>query len=96
MQLENGETQIVLDDEGKMISCHSYMRGHAQFMIENFMILANEAVARYLTQRELPGVFRIHDRPEPNKIAAFISEVRKLNFIIRHGDENINQKVIFR
>lgn len=96
VQLESGETQIVLDDQGRMVSCHTYVRGHAQFMIENFMILANESVARYLTERELPGVFRIHDRPEPNKIAAFIAEVRKLNFIIQHGDENINQKVIFR
>lgn len=96
VHLENGETKIVLDEGGNVVSCNTYVRGHAQFMIENFMILANEAVARYLTERELPGVFRTHDRPEPNKIAAFINEVRKLNFIIRHGDENINQRVIFR
>ncbi len=40
-------------------------------MIEEFMLLANEAVATFFTRRKLPTIYRIHDEPDPLKLEIF-------------------------
>ncbi len=42
-------------------------------LIEEFMILANEQVARYFNDRELPTVYRVHEPPKPEKIKQFLT-----------------------
>ncbi|MBQ7499466.1 MAG: RNB domain-containing ribonuclease [Clostridia bacterium] len=46
-------------------------RGDAERMIEQFMLCANEAVAKYLFYRDMPCVYRIHEPPAPEKLSAF-------------------------
>ncbi len=42
-------------------------------IIEEFMILANEQVARYFHNRELPTIYRVHEPPKPQKIKQFLT-----------------------
>ena len=42
-------------------------------IIEEFMILANEQVARYFHDRELPTIYRVHEPPKPEKIKQFLT-----------------------
>jgi ribonuclease R len=40
----------------------------AHRIIERIMVAANEAVARWLVERGLPGIFRVHDEPDPDRV----------------------------
>ena len=66
------EAVVKLDEEGKPISV-SKRSGDpgmkkAYQLIEELMIFANEAVARWLLEHELPGVYRVHLPPDPKKL----------------------------
>jgi ribonuclease R len=53
-------------------------------LIEEFMLAANEAVARELRQRSVPTIYRIHEDPDPEKLAEYREFV--LNFDYEVGD----------
>jgi len=67
------EPRILLDVEGAMTGIVIEPRNHAHRMIEEFMILANEAVASHLAATGGPSLYRIHERPDPGKIEALAS-----------------------
>ena len=69
------EPQILLDVEGVMTGIVVEPRNHAHRMIEEFMLLANEAVAEHLEGRNAPCMYRVHDPPDPTKLAQLASFV---------------------
>jgi ribonuclease R len=71
LNLDSDETEFVFDEEGRPVDARCYAHHDAHRMIEEFMLLANEAVARFFTRRKLPSIFRIHDTPDPLKLEAF-------------------------
>ena len=54
------ESKIIVDDTGKPIDVKLRYRGIGENMIEDFMIAANESVAEYMTNMELPFIYRVH------------------------------------
>ena len=62
------EPKILLDVEGAMTGIRIEERNRAHRMIEEFMLAANEAVARLLERHEAPCLYRVHDAPDPLKI----------------------------
>ncbi|MEO5657162.1 MAG: ribonuclease R, partial [Nitrospiria bacterium] len=68
------EPEILLDLLGETTSIISRERTIAHRLIEEFMLAANETVAEHLSRRETPMLYRIHDRPDPEKLLNF-SEV---------------------
>ena len=64
------EYKIVLDEEGTPLRIVKIIRGDSQKMIEDAMIAANEAVARYLESTGHTSVYRVHDHPDPEKLAS--------------------------
>lgn len=65
------EPEVVLDALGAAAGVKPAVRGPAQRMIEEFMIAANIAVARYLVERSAPALHRVHERPDPLKVGEF-------------------------
>src|SRR5207244_4100508 len=61
------EAKIVLDDEGKVAEIVRRPRNDAHRLVEEFMLAANEGVARFFDVRGLPTVYRIHDQPDQEK-----------------------------
>ncbi|GCE63317.1 ribonuclease R [Candidatus Mycoplasma haematohominis] len=97
VSIESTDLKIQLNDDKKIISINKYVRREAQIMIENFMILTNENIARICEDKKIPAVYRIHERPEPSKVINFIQEVEKLGFKIQQlPSEGITQKAIHR
>lgn len=95
ISIESPEIKAKLDDNGDIIELYQYKRDHAQIMVENFMILANEGIARLLFKNKIPAIYRVHENPEFNKLLMFAEEVKKLQFKIPDSSfEKINQKVI--
>ena len=64
-------TQLVLDEAGQVEDVVAADRNVAHRIIEEFMLAANETVARHLLESDLPGLFRIHTPPDPVKVADF-------------------------
>lgn len=75
LELESAEAMFVLDENGKPIDIIKRERGDAEKMIEQFMLTANEAVARYMCAHTIPSVFRIHEAPSEEKLEAYKSFV---------------------
>ena len=73
LNLETEEVSFVFDDAGLPVDAKPYPHHDAHVMIEEFMLMANEAVARFFTRKELPTIYRIHDEPDPLKLEVFRS-----------------------
>jgi ribonuclease R len=65
------ETQLILDSGGMVEAIVALERNVAHRLIEEFMLLANETVASYLEAQEAPTLYRIHESPDPLKVAKF-------------------------
>jgi ribonuclease R len=65
------EPQVILDIEGGISRIVRAERLNSHRIIEEFMVSANEAVARFLEDRGLPALFRVHEPPEQEKLRDF-------------------------
>lgn len=72
------EPFMELGDDGKILSISRMERNFAHQIIEEFMLAANEAVAETFTESHLNGLYRIHERPSPEKIDEFVEFGRSL------------------
>jgi ribonuclease R len=63
IDLDLPEAEIVLDTKGHPKSIARAERTIAHRLIEEFMLAANEAVARHITARQLPMLYRVHEPP---------------------------------
>ncbi len=68
LDLDLPERQIMIDDKGKMTGVIKRARLDAHKLIEEFMILANVAAAQALEMKKAPCVYRVHDKPSPEKV----------------------------
>ncbi len=66
------EAKIVLDDAGGVAAIERRPRNRAHRIVEEFMLAANEAVARWFGARELPTIYRVHGLPDEEKLQAFL------------------------
>lgn len=72
LDLDSAEAKIVLDSHGEPCDIIKRSRGIAEMIIEQFMLCANEAVAEYLTNKNIPCVYRIHEKPDNEKVMSFV------------------------
>ncbi len=76
------EAKIVLGPgaEGDVVAIEKRPRNRAHRIVEEFMLAANEAVARWFGARDLPTVYRVHGLPDDEKLAAFLELARTHGF----------------
>jgi ribonuclease R len=65
------EAQVIISEGGEVEAIIALQRNVAHRLIEEFMLLANETVASYLEAQEAPTLYRIHEEPDPLKVAKF-------------------------
>ena len=65
------EPKIVLREDGTVAEIVSRPRNDAHRLVEEFMLAANEGVARFFSARNLPTLYRIHDQPDAEKLETF-------------------------
>ncbi len=80
LDLEGREAYILLDDNGFPVDILPRTRGDGEKLIEQFMLAANESVATYMLKRELPCVYRIHESPNKEKLAEFVTFTHNMGF----------------
>lgn len=74
------EPEILLDLRGETTAIVAAERSVAHRIVEEFMLSANETVARHLTERGIPMLYRIHEPPAPEKIEALAELVRPFGY----------------
>lgn len=93
IDFELPEIEVTLNEKGKVDKIFKRERGEAEKIIEDFMIAANEAVARELASIEMPAVFRSHEKPDEEKILNLNETLSK--FALKIDDiEDVSPKAI--
>lgn len=84
LDLEMPEVKVWLDKEGRPVKLELVENDISHQLIEELMLLANELVARHLKRRKQPNIYRIHEKPEPEKL----DEYRELaaSYGVKAGD----------
>ena len=68
LSLDIPESKITLDKNGKPIDIMAYETNFAHEIIEQFMLTANETVAERFYWLELPFIYRVHEKPDSDKV----------------------------
>jgi ribonuclease R len=72
------EPKIIMDADSNVTDIEVRERGISERLIENFMVAANEAVAKTIEKKELPFIYRDHGDPDPESIVKWISGLKML------------------
>ncbi len=83
------EPKLVLDAAGKMTGIVASERLDSMRVIEEFMLAANEAVAAKLAAAGVGALYRIHERPDPEKVEEFCELVASLGYRVPGNLEEI-------
>lgn len=83
------EPQIVLDLQGHTEAIVKAERNLAHRLIEEFMLAANEAVAAHIEQRSMPSLYRVHEPPDPAKLADFAEFIFNFGYQLRVTEDGV-------
>ncbi len=78
LAVESSEPEFTFDDDGHVSELHSRMQSESHRLIEHLMIAANEAVATFLAERAVPCLYRVHERPEPERVRRLFDQLASL------------------
>lgn len=86
------EVRFTLDENGKPIGIVVKESKEAHQLIEEFMLLANRTVAQYVSKlkinkKPIPFAYRIHDKPDEEKLKPFVAFARKFGYKFDLDDE---------
>jgi ribonuclease R len=77
--VDSEEPEFSFDDQGNLASVSGRVQTESHRLIEHLMIAANEAVARLLLERNVPCLFRVHERPTPERIERLVDQLASLD-----------------
>ena len=78
LRIESGEVAFRFDGKGGVTDARRESEPHAHMLVEELMIMANEAVAALLAGRRRDALFRVHERPEPQSIELLLARLAEL------------------
>ena len=79
LEVESDEAQFEFDDRGDVVAVHRERQTESHTLLEELMILANEQVATLLSERRLPALYRVHERPEPARVELLVRQLESLD-----------------
>jgi ribonuclease R len=77
--VDSEEPEISFDEHGNVLDIHPRAQTESHRLIEHLMIAANEAVARRLAQASVPCLYRVHERPDPERIRTLVAQLASLD-----------------
>lgn len=92
MEFDAPEAKILVDE-----SCHPYkieLRSQrtGEKLIENFMIVANETVSSHIFYQDLPSIYRVHDKPNQEKIQSFLNFLSLRGYVVTGKNKIVTVK----
>jgi ribonuclease R len=78
LELDAPEPQFSFDQAGNVAEVAGQVQTESHRLIEHLMIAANEAVAQLLQRRGVPCLYRVHERPRPERVSHLVDQLRSL------------------
>ena len=83
LEFNRPEAKILVDESGHPVKIDLRQQLTGEKLIENFMIAANETVAGYIEDMKKPGIYRVHDKPNKEKLDIFIKFLNRKGYNIK-------------
>ncbi len=94
INFELDEARVIQDESGKAIDVVMREREDGEKLIESFMIIANEVVASHIYHMELPFLYRVHGKPNSEKIDDFVNLVKLLGYELKTRTIDLSPKAM--
>lgn len=88
------EAKIKVDERGKPVEIVRRPRTIAESLIEEFMLAANETVASHFARAEIPFLYRIHEKPDTEKLQSFFEFITHFGYSIRGQADKIRPRAL--
>lgn len=92
IEFESNEAKIMVDENCHPTHIEARQQRTGEELIENFMIAANETVGSSIYYKNLPGIYRIHDKPDEKRLAEFMTFLSLHGYVITGKNKITNPK----
>lgn len=79
-EIDTSESKIIIDENDICVDVKCRERGESERIIEEFMLIANETASMFARNRQVPFVYRVHEKPDVNKLEVLKQTLGKLGF----------------
>jgi len=76
------EAKIVFDSEGNIAGVEKVVQGPSESLVEEFMLAANETVAKHLRKHKVPTIYRVHGEPDTEELGEFCRTARGFGYAV--------------
>ena len=83
LEFDRPEAKILVDENSHPTEIKLREQRTGEKLIENFMIAANETVAGYIEDLKVPGIYRVHDKPNKEKLEVFLKFLNRKGYNIK-------------
>ncbi len=92
LDLDMPETKIFVDEKGYADRLERIEHDESHQLIEEFMLAANEALARLTKNQRIPSIYRVHDEPDEDRLSDFRQQLAIVG--IETGDLTLRSEII--
>jgi ribonuclease R len=92
ISFEDREAKVAVDEKGHPLAILLRTRGVGERLIESFMLVANETVAKHYNDLKLPFIYRIHEQPKEEKMQRFFDFAAVLGILVKGTKTDITPK----
>ena len=94
LDIESSESYIICDEAGRPVDIAARKQGVSEKLIESFMLLANETVAKHLCDLGKPAVYRVHEKPSTDKAEGLKTMLAPFGYTIAEADHFTLQQIL--
>lgn len=94
LEFEVDEYKFMLNSDGSPRSIELRVRDEAEKIIEDFMVSANEMIAYHLSISELPCLFRVHEKPDQDKLRNVFNMISNMGVSLKVSQNDIHPRQI--
>ncbi|KAA0255678.1 MAG: ribonuclease R [Acidobacteria bacterium] len=87
------DADVILGETGDVVAIVREVRNEAHRLVEEFMLAANEAVARHLVHVPSPALYRVHDRPDARKLEDLRVVLGPMGYDVPEADEEVTPAI---
>lgn len=91
LSIESVEPEFRFDRGGHVTEASATVQTESHRLIEHLMIAANQAVARLLSERKAPTLYRVHERPDPEAVDRLLGQLASLDVPTPPAPERMTQ-----
>ena len=92
IEFSSSEPKILVDENCHPVEIKLREEGTGENMIENFMVVANETVSSYIFYQNLPGIYRVHDKPDEKRLQKFFDFLTIRGYVVKGKRKNVTGK----